>query len=528
MASINIARPKEDQGEDQENEEARLGEMNVVEYYNNGDKGKRTIYPIFIYRIIIAFFITLLIFLLLYLIIKTSFNIIYNEQTNLNNRNIDNNIKAESQIKENIIIGEKSNTFRKKYDPGKKIGLAFVYDTLFSNGISRFITVTADYLMKTGKYDICFITGKPYYKEYTFNSSIKRFIAINNYTLIRNISKNENIDIFILQNVLSPQIINFYKSIGKKVIGIFHGVFMSPLSHNGILSYRNWHDFDLYDSYVFIAADDYYFYKKLGFQNEIFIPNLYTFQPWEKKNSNLTYNNIMMLGRLNDPIKGGIYAIKAMYYVVKQIPDARLHLVTSDYRIEFIKNLTKELNLTKNVDFTIHTYNISECFWNSSVYWFTSLSEAFPMALNEGKAHGVPIVAFDVPYSPPYQDGVITVDLLDVEALARETVNLLKDYDYRKRMGIFAKKSLDKFSNKETVDIWNRLFHVLLSDDRNDYRKMQEDIENKYYNEEIAKIHMEKHFKALLRYNNNFSCHTLENFTNLDYIKNIKICNNIK
>ena len=92
-------------------------------------------------------------------------------------------------------------------------------------------------------------------------------------------------------------------------------------------------------------------------------------------------------------------------------------------------------------------------------------------------------------------------------------------------MGIFAKKSLDRFSNNETIGLWERLFQVLLSDDINDYRKMQEEVEKKFYNEETAKIHFQKHYDALLRYNKNFSCHTLENFTNLAYIQNIKECN---
>ena len=44
---------------------------------------------------------------------------------------------------------------------------------------------------------------------------------------------------------------------------------------------------------IFIAADDYYIYKKLGFQNEIFVPNLYTFEPSDVKSSNLTNKNIV-------------------------------------------------------------------------------------------------------------------------------------------------------------------------------------------------------------------------------------------
>ena len=436
-------------------------------------------------------------------------------------------IKNENEASKEYNNSERNKIIQNNYtinNETKKIGIAFVYSTIYSNGIARFMTVTANNLMKKGKYDIYFITGQKASKEYTYNSKIKRFIGYNNFTLIRQLAKTENIDFFILQNTLLTSTINFYKSLGKKVIGMLHGVYMSALFHGTINGYRNWINFDYYDSYIFIAADDYFFYKKLGFQNEIYIPNLYTFEPSEIKNSNLTYHNIMMLGRQNDPIKGAIYAVKAMSLIVKEVPDARLTFITSDSRVQFLRNLTKELNLTNNIFFIYHTYDISTQFWNSSVHMFTSLSEAFPMAMNEGKAHGLPIVAFDVPYSPPYQNGVIVVDQLDVEGLARETIKLLKDYNYRKKMGELAKKSLDVYSNKETLELWGRLFEALLSKDRNDYKKLQEEIEKKYYNEESARKHMQKHFNAALRFNKNFSCYTLDDFTNIDYIKNIRPC----
>ena len=147
--------------------------------------------------------------------------------------------------------------------------------------------------MKTGKYDICFITSNPYNKDYSYNSSIKRFIAHNNYVLIRNLTKYENFDFFILQNVLSLILVFFYRSLGKKVIGIFHGIFMSLLTHDLVNSYRNWIDSDYFNSYIFIAFDDYYFHKKLGFKSELYIPNLYNFEPSETSNLNVTYNNII-------------------------------------------------------------------------------------------------------------------------------------------------------------------------------------------------------------------------------------------
>lgn len=437
------------------------------------------------------------------------------------NGNIENNsiINFTENIKENLTDSNDTTN-----NGTKKIGLAFIYSTLFSNGIARFITVTANHFMKTGKYDIIFITGKPNRKEYSFDKRIKRYEGEDNFTIIKNITEHENIDFFILQNFLGPTTINFCKSLGKKVIGMFHGVYMSAMFHNEPLDYKNWLNFDLFDSFIFIAADDYYFYKNLGFKNEIYIPNLYTFEPKEIKESNLTSHNILMLGRLNDEIKGLKYAVKTLYYIVKEVPDAKLTIVTSDYRIEFAKNLAKDLNISENLVINYHTYNISQHFWNSAVHMYTSLTEAFPMAMNEAKAHGLPIVAFDVPFSPPYQDGVITVDLLDCKGLAKETIKLLKDFNYRKRMGEISKLSLNKYSNEETVEMWGKLFKSLLSEDRNDYREFQKEIENKYYNEKIAKKHIEKHFDALLRYNKNFTCYTLDNFLDPDFIKNIKEC----
>ena len=407
----------------------------------------------------------------------------------------------------------------------KKIGIAFIYSTLSANGIGRFITVTAKYLQRTGKYNIYFITGKPYNREFSYSPEIKRFIAYNNYTLMRNISKYEKIDVVVLQNVLAPSVVKFHRNLGQKVICMFHGCFFSAMYGNHVTSYKNWDQFDYCDSFVFIASDDYYFYKRLGFKNEIFMPNLYTYDPHEIKSSNLTTHNIIILGRLNDFIKGVKYAIRAMKIIVKEVPDAKLYLVSSDSRVQHLKNLTRDLNLSKNIVFKGGTFNLTEIFYNCSVHMYTSLSEAFPMALNEGKAHGMPVVGFKVPYSIPYQQGFIGVDLFDVEGLARETIKLLKDYDYRKRKGEEAKKSLDVLKNNDTIQLWGRLIDSLLSNNRENYRIFQEEIEKRFYNDTRAREHLESHFNILLKHEINLTCHSFDNFTDINYLKNIQTCN---
>jgi glycosyltransferase involved in cell wall biosynthesis len=447
-------------------------------------------------------------------------NVSLNGNIEKQNQNIIQDIINNTNIQSNITKNISDN------DTNRKLGIAFVYSTLFSNGISRFIIVTSNYFVETGRYDVYLITGKPYHKEYKFNEKIKRFIGYNNLTVIKNISRNYKIDFFILQNVLAISTIKWFKSLGSKIIGMFHGNYMSGMFLDDPFTYKHWKQFDLFDAYIFICSDDYYFYNSLNFTNHIFIPNLYTFEPSKIGSSNLTYNNIVMLGRQNDKIKGAIYAVKAMDLIVKEVPDAVLYIITSDSRIQFLKNLTADLNLTKNIKIVYHTYDISKYFFNSSIHMFTSLSEAFPMAMNEGKAHGLPIVAFDVPISNPYQTGVITVDSLDYVALAQESIKLLKDYNYRKRMGELSKLSLSKFSNEKTVELWEKLFQAL-REGKEKFRNLQKEVENKYYNKERAKKHIEKHFSDMKRYNSNFSCYTLENFTNSYYVSNIKACSQL-
>lgn len=563
MDILNIQRydssNEEEDDNEKENERASLKKKRKNDYKYYKKKKKIKINNNCFITILYIFIYTLIAFILIFFILKLRASSSFpfsGKNKNFNLRKIDkeNNSKIEStkifnkSYQSDLIMTEYINIIEDiknidipplylikdiideqisiKNKTKKKIKLAFNYYNLHANGIGRFIAVTANNLIKTGKYDICFITEKPPSPgEFEYDSRIKRFVSNNNYTIIQNITKNENIDIVVLQNVLSENVARFYQRLGQKVICMFHGVFLSTIIHNIIEHYKLWNQFDSCDSFIFIAADDYYIYKNLGFKNEIFMPNLYTFEPSEIKSSNLTNKNIVILGRLNDEIKGIIYAIQSMYYIIKEVPDAIMNLYSSDSRIQFLRNLTRDLNLTKNVIFKSSVSNVSKAFYENSIHMFTSLSEAFPMAMNEGKAHGLPIVGFEVPYSLPYQQGFIGVEMFDVKGLARETVKLLKDYNYRKKMGDIAKKSLDVFKNNETVELWGKLCDSLMSEDRNDYRKFQKEIEDKYYDEKKAREHLEGQFNIFLNRNINLTCHKFENFLDINYLKNIKPCN---
>ena len=219
------------------------------------------------------------------------------------------------------------------------------------------------------KYDIYLITEAEFIKDFEINSNVIRLTIYGNKTAIKELDKKSNINYYVLNNELSIETINFFKSFNKKVINIMHGAYLASIYSNIPSVYRVYHLNKLFDAFITVVVDDYYIYKLLGLNNTFYIPNMYTFDPSKTMKSNLTYKNIMVMGRENDALKGGIYAIKAMTLIVKEIPDAQLYFISSDYRIDFIMQSIKELNLTNNVKIFSYTSNISKFFLNSSVLY---------------------------------------------------------------------------------------------------------------------------------------------------------------
>ena len=80
----------------------------------------------------------------------------------------------------------------------------------------------------------------------------------------------------------------------------------------------------------------------------------------------MTYKNALIVGRIDDVVKGAQFGVKAMAEAIKEVPDAQLTIVSGHHDPK-IKNLVKELNIEKNVRFMPFNQNISEYYLNASV-----------------------------------------------------------------------------------------------------------------------------------------------------------------
>ena len=89
----------------------------------------------------------------------------------------------------------------------------------------------------------------------------------------------------------------------------------------------------------------------------------------------------MIMGRELDRIKGGIYGIKAMDLIRKEIPDAKLYFISANPKIELLENLIDELDLRRYIEVLHYTENITHYFLNSSILLCPSLSEASPLVI---------------------------------------------------------------------------------------------------------------------------------------------------
>ena len=531
------------------------GEIEILENsFNKNKKERETKRYSFNYIYIISILIFIIILVLIFLYLKIYFkesqiitNVQYKSPTNFNalnnsnNINISNNIEIEIPDKsikynetiENQTLINKSQIINdsfliNNYNNGK-IGVAFVYECLYGNGIGRMLSLLCSELAKLEKYDIYLITGPAYKIDFPFDQRVIRVPIIKNKTLIEKYDKSSNIKIYVLQNDLTPSSIKWYRNLngGKKVIGIVHGVYMSSIFANLTEVYSIWKFNQLYDAYIQVNADDYYVNKRLGINNSFFLPNLYSFDPDTTPNSNLTYNNLLIIGRELDRIKGGMYGVKAMDIVRREVPDAKLYMISANGKVKFLENLIQELNLTENIQIISLTKNISKYLLNTSVFINPSLSEACPMVINEAKAYGLPIVSFNVSYSFPYQTGVITAQVTNYTQMAEEIIKLLKDYNYRKKKGFEAKESMKLISNKEIVYKWTQLFDVLINNDIEGYKKLQEStFDKKYYDEEKAREHLESNWNQGKIFNKYFCCHDFNDMLNITYINNIKGCKN--
>ena len=398
--------------------------------------------------------------------IETSSQIINNETNITNNENKLNYVTQNNTNISNVSNVNQTNNILTK----NKNTIGFL-----SHSITPFMVSSGEYFLKTNNYDIVFLTKSASPKDLQYNNNIKVINAYYKHKLIQNACKNENINYLIVNDEFEKNEIKWMKSLGLKIIGILDDAQIQKKQK------RTSKNIKLYDAFIQGTPEDYINFKEST--KNIYIPKI--FAP-KSKPANLNENNIILRTELNDKKNGLSLIINALPLIIKEVPNAKLNIISLDKPTKEINELIKELNLKANIDFIPLNEEYIKYYNASSLFIYGSLTEVCPKILNEAKSYGLPcIISSEATSVVNLNSGIIKVDISNSKNLAKEIIKLLKDNDYRKKMENEAQFSLDE-SNNEALQLWEKLF-ISLQTGENEFQKLRKEVEGQYSKKDISK-----------------------------------------
>ncbi|MFD1125409.1 glycosyltransferase [Lentilactobacillus raoultii] len=174
---------------------------------------------------------------------------------------------------------------------------------------------------------------------------------------------------------------------------------------------------------------------------------------------------VLYAGRLGVD-KGVDNLIRAFALVTPQVPDATLDIRgfgDQDF-VQSLENLIKQLNLQDNVTISGYTSNIEPVYDSAKIFASAAHQDAFPLAMAEALAHGLPLVAFDTNFGPSriIKDGVNGYLLApgDLYGYAQDIISLLTNDKMLQRMSVNSYESAKDYEFKNVWKQWRNALNL--------------------------------------------------------------------
>ena len=403
------------------------------------------------------------------------------------------------------------------YNNNKTIKLGINTIGIKGGGRARITAIFLNYLYKQKLFKLyLFSICNKIKDEYPIPKDIKRIKILNNNPdyLISKIKEND-IEIFIYQLSYPNEIRKLNKLKDIKVIFYIHSsIFYFIYSNNyGFYKY-------LYKSYTnckfvvnLVHLENDYLFKKWNI-NSLFINNFVTYDYKEITPSDLSSQNIIMIGR-NSKSKRFNLGIQSMKYIVSEIPNSKMSiLIVHSNNILF--NLINSLNLSNYIDIIENTKNPEKYLKNSSLHIFPSICESFGLVLSEAKIFGIPSIILGLDYLTLAKGGTIILYDDSPKIIAREAIKILKNTTYRIKLGKEARDSMKYFLNENTSRRWIEIILSIYKGDKYyDILRKKQSYISKNESLIIYKNQFQL-FKKRIDYFHNFNFSDFDNFMNFN------------
>lgn len=363
-----------------------------------------------------------------------------------------------------------------------KLKLGTFSFSLENGGRARITSFLFNYISQIKIFDLHLFSNKEKgNNEYLINENINRHLikhySINN--LIKAIKKKK-INIFFNQisNNNEINIFNTLKNI--KVIYILHQSLFFWIYAN-YTHFKNVYKTLKKSRFIisFIHLENDYIFKKWGLKT-IFMNNFITYDYNYSFPSNLISKIILMIGRADAKYKRFELGIQSLEYIIKEIPECQMKIISKRNNVFFLENLINNLILKNNIKFYGYTSNPEIYFKNASLHILTSISESFSLVLSETKIYGIPNIILGLDYISIKKGGVIIIYEDTVEIIAKEALKIIINSHYRKNLGYEARINMIQFRNGIIFKNWIKLIlSVFLFNDyyklfRESYKKISE------------------------------------------------------
>lgn len=200
------------------------------------------------------------------------------------------------------------------------------------------------------------------------------------------------------------------------------------------------------------------------------IPNMIN-RPQLIKKINIINHRIICVGRISRE-KGYDLLIAAWRKIYMQYPQWHIDIYGSGDMEEVLLDQIKQYNLS-NIYLKGISSNINEEYQKSDFLVLSSRFEGFGLVLAEAMACGIPCVAFDCPCGPcdilyHKTDGLL-VENENVDKFANAIRWMMEHNEERLKMGVNAKKDIERFYPENIMPMWDNLFKNIVKNNRNKY-----------------------------------------------------------
>ena len=140
-----------------------------------------------------------------------------------------------------------------------------------------------------------------------------------------------------------------------------------------------------------------------------------------------------------------------------------MRIISDMKSTDYLKNMINNLKLENNIKLVGYTSIPEIYFKNASLHIFPTISESFGYVLSETKIYGIPSILVGLDYVSISKGGTVIIYEDNSEFIANEAIKILKDEQYRKKLGKEARKSMKKFENKILLFFKiNLLIHIFI------------------------------------------------------------------